>query len=86
MSKDSLKASIHKYVDNSDEKILKVVHTILEQHARLQSEDALETISEDEIAELDKRWNLYKQGGMKVFTVNEVSEQVKKKLKTVKRR
>jgi hypothetical protein len=83
MSKHSLKTIIHKYVDTSDDKILKVVHTILEQHAKLKLDDNL-MLSETEINELDKRWISYKNGTNKTHSLEAVKMEVRKKLKTAK--
>lgn len=84
MNKTSLKTIIHHYVETSDEKILKVVHTILEQNAQLKSENNTE-LCDSEIIELDKRWDKYINGLNKTYTIDQVKREVNKQLKLVKR-
>jgi len=83
MTTSTLKKKIHQYIDTTDEKILKVVYTILEEHDKLKQENDFK-LSNTDIAELDRRWIAYKKGKMKTYTVEEVKLEINKKLKSRK--
>ena len=83
MTTTALKKKIYQYIDHTDEKILKVVYTILEEHSKLKDEEKHHLTSED-IKELDRRWENYKKGTAKNFTLREVKKEIGKKLKSVK--
>ncbi len=79
MTTTALKNEIHKNVDSSDEKILKVVHTILEEHYKLNAQQD-SVLTDDDLVKLDKRWKDYKNGKMKGYTVEEGGKEVRKLL------
>ncbi len=80
MTAIALKKKIHEYVDITDEKILNVVHTILEEHIKLKESQEF-SLSNSDVKELDKRWENYKNGLEPVFTISEVKAEMKKKFK-----
>jgi hypothetical protein len=84
MTTTTLKKKIHNYVDASDDRILKVIHTILEEHSKLKATNKSNLSSKD-ILELDKRWEAYQMGKTKTYSINEASREVTKKLKGIKR-
>ncbi|MBX3163695.1 MAG: hypothetical protein KF900_04395 [Bacteroidetes bacterium] len=83
MTTTALKKQIHQFVDVSDDKILKVVHTILEEHTTLKSHSEFDLTDED-VTMLDERWNNYKKGKSKTYTLAETKLRVSKNLKTLK--
>lgn len=84
MTTRALKKKLHHFIDESDNKILKVVHVILEEHSRLKSKNE-SGLSEEDIEELDLRWDEYKKGKAKTFSLNDTLTDVNKKLKSIKR-
>ncbi len=76
MTTAALKNKIHKYVDSSDGKILKVIHTILEEHSKLQTKHD-SVLTEEDVIELDKRWKDYKEGKMKGYSIEEARKEVR---------
>jgi hypothetical protein len=83
MTTTTLKKKIHKYVDSSDDRILKVVCTILEEHSKLKTK--IETgLTAKDIEDLDHRWDNYKKGKAKTYTILEVKQEVSNKLKAIK--
>jgi len=84
MTTTALKKKIHQYIDSTDDKILKVVHTIPEEHLKLKTKNDFE-LTEEDLEELDQRWDNYKKGKTKTYTLEEAKQLVNKKLKTIKR-
>lgn len=83
MTASTLKKKIYEYIDSTDEKILQVVYTILEEHIKSKKEEEHQLTQKD-IAELDRRWEKYKKGETKLFSLNEAKKEIRQKLKTVK--
>lgn len=83
MTTTTLKKKIHKYIDSTDERILQVVYTILEEHIKLKEEEE-HHISDSDIKEFDRRWENYKKGNVKTFSLEETKKEISKKLKTIK--
>lgn len=84
MTTTALKKKIHQYIDASDDKILKIVHTILEEHSKLKTK-ILTDLNAKTLEDLDRRWNDYKKGKTKIYTVQEVKQEISNKLKAIKR-
>lgn len=83
MTTTTLKKKIHKYIDSTDERILHVVYTILEEHIKLKQEEE-HRLSDSDIKEFDRRWESYKKGSSKTFSLEEAKKEISKKLKTIK--
>lgn len=84
MTTSALKRKIHHFVDESEDKILKVVHVILEEHSKLKNKTDSE-LNEEDLRELDFRWDECKKGKAKTFSLNTAIKDVNKKLKSIKR-
>lgn len=74
MTTTALRSKIHQYIDEADKDILDVVCQLLEVY-RQQHTSSL-TIAEQE--EVLRRSKLYKQDQLKVYTLNEAKEKIKK--------
>lgn len=83
MTKTALKKKIYEFVDHTDEKILQVIYTILEEHIKSKKEEEHHLTNED-IKELDRRWENYKKGNTKTYTLEEIKKEARKKLKSIK--
>jgi hypothetical protein len=83
MTTTALKKKIYKYIDHTDEKILQIVYTILEEHIKLK-EGEEHLLSDIDLKELDSRWENYKKGQSKTFTLDEAKKEINKKLKSLK--
>ena len=83
MTTTALKKKIYEYIDSTDEKMLQVVYTILEEHIKLKEEEAHHLTDED-VKALDRRWETYKNGNQKVHTIEEAKKDIRKKLKSIK--
>lgn len=83
MTTTTLKKKIHKYIDSTDERILHVVYTILEEHIKLKEEEGHQ-LSDSDIKEFDRRWESYKKGSSNTFSLEEAKKEISKKLKTIK--
>ena len=83
MTTTTLKKKIHKYIDSTDERILQVVYTILEEHIKLKEEEE-HHLSDSDIKEFDRRWENYKKSNIKTFSLEEAKKEISKKLKTIK--
>lgn len=70
-------------VKETDEKILQVVYTILEEHIKSKKEEHHHLTAED-IKELDNRWDNYKKGNIKTYKLEEAKKEIRKKLKSIK--
>ena len=79
MTTTALKQKIQKYIDISDDRILKVVYTILDEHTKTKNENSL--LSASQKAELDKRLKLYEAGKMEVYDWSAVYKELKGKVK-----
>jgi hypothetical protein len=83
MTTTALKKKIYEYIDSTDEKMLQVVYTILEEHIKLKEEEAHQLTIED-IKALDRRWEAYKKGDQNVYTIEEAKKDIRKKLRSIK--
>lgn len=83
MTTTALKKKIHQYIDSTDERILQVVYTILEEHIKLKEEEE-HHLSDSDIKEFDRRWESYKKGNTITFSLEEAKKEISKKLKTIK--
>lgn len=73
MNTANLKKALHKKIDSIDNKaLLQAIHTLLE----VQTEKVEYELSDEQVAELDKRLILHDSGEMKYYTM----EQVRKKI------
>lgn len=79
MTKTALKKKIIEYVENGDDKILRAVYTILEEHNRVRQEASL--LNEEQKAELDRRMKLFEAGKMEVYDWQEIYKKKKSKYK-----
>ncbi len=70
MTNITLRKKVHQYVDTTDEKILKAVYTILEEHAR-SKEDKDSLLTKEQKAELDKTLADHKAGKLKYYTAEQ---------------
>lgn len=77
MTASALKKKIHQYLNNTDDKILKAVYTILEEHAKVKQD--VSSLTPNQKAELDRRMILYEAGKMEVHTWSEVYKELKNK-------
>lgn len=84
MTTSALKRKLHHFIDESDDKILKVVHVILEEHSKLKSKNESELNALD-IEELDLRWDEYKKDKTQTYSLNAVTKEIRKKLRNIKR-
>lgn len=75
MTTTTLKKKIHKYIDSTDERILHVVYTILEEHIKLKEEEGHQ-LSDSDIKEFDRRWESYKKGNSKNFSLEEAKKEI----------
>ncbi len=75
MTTTTLKKKIHKYIDSTDERILHVVYTILEEHIKLKEEEDHQ-LSDSDIKEFDRRWENYKKGSSKTFSLEEAKKEI----------
>jgi len=83
MTKLVLKKKIVQLVDHTDEKILQVIYTILEEHVKLKKEEET-SLTEEDVKEFDRRWNNYTKGTTKAYTLEELKKEVRKKVKSIK--
>lgn len=82
MKTSTLKKEIHQAIDDTkDNEILEAVYTILRKSAR---EEELITLSPEDIKELDRRWENYKNGKSKTYSLEDAKKEVRKKIKSVK--
>ena len=79
MTTTALKKKIYQYIDNTDDKILQAVYTILEEHAKAKNETS--ALNSSQKAELDRRMKLYESGQMEVYNWSEVYQELKRKKK-----
>ena len=71
MNIEVLRKKLHDFVDNADEAQLESMHQMLiEDTANEQVPD------EEMIEELDKRWNNYKSGNSRTYTLEEAREEL----------
>ncbi len=83
MTKTALKKKIVEFVDSTDEKILQVVYTILEEHIKFKKEEESHLTDED-VKELDRRWTNYKKGKTKTYSLEELKKEALKNIKSIK--
>jgi hypothetical protein len=76
MTTASIRAKVHKYIDEADTKVLEVVYQLLEVYR--QSNSSLMT--KEQQKEILKRSALYKAGKIKGYTMGEARKRVKQKL------
>ena len=76
MTERKLREEVHKYVDEGDETILRLVHAMLKEYT-LQSEEEDDKLFE----ELERRSKAYKTGKMKGTTVEEALVRLRKSRK-----
>ncbi|MBX3163075.1 MAG: hypothetical protein KF900_01225 [Bacteroidetes bacterium] len=74
-----MKKQVHDYVELTDDKILKAVHTILESHINSVETDL--EFTPELIKQLDKARKEHLEGKSKSYTLEEVRESVLAKLK-----
>jgi hypothetical protein len=80
MEIDAIKKELHQYIDNGDEKLLRMMLAIAKVYYR---DDELEyDFTDDEIKELDERRRKWLSGESKTYTWEEAKEYItgKKKL------
>lgn len=75
MTSATLKQKIHQYLDTSDDKMLKIVYSILDEHAKIKNQTSL--LNQNQKSELDKRMKLYEAGKMEVYDWSEVYKELK---------
>ncbi len=80
MTRGALTKNIYQYIDTADDKILKAVYTILEEHARSKEEHE-SMLTKKQKAELDKTLADHKAGKLKYYTTGQVKQAVAKALK-----
>ena len=79
MTTTALKKKIRQYIDTTDDKMLKAVYTILEEHAKVKDETS--ALNASQKAELDRRMKLFEAGKMEVYNWSEVYKELKSKKK-----
>ena len=77
MTTTTLKKKIHKYLDTSDDKILKVVYTILDEHTKAKADTSV--LNTNQKKELVKRLKKFEDGNMEVYDWEIVYKELKKK-------
>ncbi|MBK6834956.1 MAG: addiction module protein [Bacteroidetes bacterium] len=83
MKTSTLKKEIHLAIDHTkDNEILEAVYTILRKSAKDEEEQI--TLSAEDIKELDRRWDSYKNGKSKTYTLEEAKKEIRKKIKAIK--
>ncbi len=83
MKTSTLKKEIHLAIDHTkDNEILEAVYTILRKSAKDEEEQI--TLSAEDIKELDRRWDSYKNGKSKKYTLEEAKKEIRKKIKAIK--
>lgn len=80
MTKAVLRKKVHKYVDQVDEKTLRMLNAMLSEAVH-SDEDSGTLLSPAQIKELDKRVKLYEAGEMKMQTWGKVKSGILKKHK-----
>ena len=78
MTKVQIKNKVQDYLDNADERILKMVYALLKEYKDTSKTDSLLTATQQ--AEIEKRWEHYKNGKSKSYTIAEVKQHVKSRL------
>lgn len=81
MTKALLRRQVHKYVDQVDEKTLRLLNAMLSEAIHIE-EDNGTLLTPDQIKELDKRVKLYQAGEMKMQSWGKVKARILKKQKT----
>ncbi len=76
MTTTTIRAKVHKYIDEADNKVLEVVYQLLEVYR--QSNSSL--ITTEQQKEILKRSALYKTGKIKGYSIAEARKRVKQKL------
>ncbi len=64
-------------------KILQVVYTILEEHIKLKKKE-VHRLSCADIKEFDRRWESYKKGNSKTFSLEDAKKEINTKLRSIK--
>ena len=77
MTTTTLKKKIHKYLDTSDDKILKVIYTILDEHTKAKADTS--ALNTNQKKELVKRLKKFEDGKMEVYDWEVVYKELKKK-------
>lgn len=76
-----LRKKVHKYVDQVDEKTLRLLNAMLSEAVQLEeNNDTL--LSPEQVKELDRRVKLYQAGEMKMHTWSKVKSGILKKHKS----
>lgn len=81
MTTATLRKKVHKYVDQVDEKTLRLLSAMLTEALQFE-EDNGTLLTPDQVKELDRRVKLYQTGEMKMHTWGKVKSRILKKHKS----
>ncbi|CAN5911920.1 hypothetical protein BH11BAC7_BH11BAC7_03060 [soil metagenome] len=76
-----LRKKVHKYVDQVDEKTLRILNAMLTEAVQI-DEDKGTLLTPDQVKELDRRVKLYQAGEMEMHTWGKVKSHILKKHKS----
>ncbi len=79
MTAIKIRQKVHSIIDNSDDRILKVVYAMLKEYAKAEVESSI--LSDEQKIEIDRRWNNHKNGKSKSYSIEEVNKFVAARLK-----
>ena len=79
MTAVKIRQKVHSIIDNTDERILKVVYAMLKEYEKAEAESSL--LTDEQREEVDRRWKNHKNGKSKSYTIDEVNKYVKARLK-----
>ncbi|MCC6690634.1 MAG: addiction module protein [Bacteroidia bacterium] len=79
MTTVQIRKMVHAIIDNSDDRILKVVYAMLKEYEKVESAPSL--LTEEQKKEIDRRWENHKTGKSKSYTIQEVDKYFKVRFK-----
>ena len=78
MTTIKIREKVNEYLNNADERMLKVVYAMLKEYENRPAQKSV--LSDEQYKEMEKRLKNYKSGKSKGYTVEQVRQHVKKQL------
>ncbi len=78
MTTVKIREKVNEYLNNADERMLKVVYAMLKEYENTPVQKSV--LSDEQYKEMQKRLKNYRNGKSKGYTIEQVSQHVKKQL------
>lgn len=79
MNSVNIGKKIYAYISHADERILKAVYAMLKEYENTPAPQS--ALSEEQYEEIEKRWKNHKSSKSKSYTIDEVRQHMKNKLR-----